>query len=87
MIKGKTKSGFEYAIEEKTLDNMELIDAIAESIENPVGMSKVISLLLGKEGKKKLYDFFRNENGCVPIEPVNLAVAEIFDQVKDIKNS
>ena len=33
MIKGKTKSGFEYAIEEKTLDNMELIDAIAESIE------------------------------------------------------
>ena len=86
MIKGKTKTGFEFEIEEKKLDNMELIDAIAESIENPVKMSNVILLLLGKEGKKKLYDFFRNDDGCVPIEPVNTAVAEIFDSVKDIKN-
>ena len=28
MIKGKTKTGFEFEIEEKKLDNMELIDAI-----------------------------------------------------------
>ena len=86
MIKGKTKSGFEFEIEEKRLNNMELIEALADSVSNQVMISRVIVLLLGNEQKKKLYDFFRTEDGLVPTDAVCNAVVEIFNSIKDGKN-
>lgn len=49
MIQGKLKSGFEYKIEESTLDNMELLDIIVEVDQNPLAISKVVKMLLGEE--------------------------------------
>ena len=46
MITGKLKSGFSYAIEDHVLDNMELLDAIADVEKNPMAMSQVLRLLL-----------------------------------------
>lgn len=79
MLKGKIASGFEFEIDEKALDNMELVDAIAEADENPVAISRVIKLLLGAKQRKALYDHLRAENGNVPIKSVSAAVAEIFN--------
>lgn len=45
MIQGKTSAGFDFALDEKVLDNMELLDAIAESEENPLALSRVCLLL------------------------------------------
>ena len=83
MIKGKTKTGFIFEIEDNALDNMELLDAIAEidNEENPLAISKVINLLLGKEEKKKLYNHCRAEDGRVPIEALVQEVAEIFESL------
>lgn len=77
MIKGKTTSGFEFAVDEKVLDNMELVDAISEVDENPTALSKVVKLLLGAH-KKELYDHVRTEDGRVPIEAVTDIIMEIF---------
>lgn len=78
MIQGKTKTGFEYQIDEKVLDNMELLDAIVEADSNPLAISKVTKMLLGDDQRKKLYDHLRTESGNVPILSVSEAVAEIF---------
>lgn len=78
MIKGKTSSGFEYAIDPAALDNMELVDAIAEADENYLAVSKVIRLLLGDDQRKKLYDHLRTEQGTVPVAAVKDALLEIF---------
>ena len=77
MITGKTKTGFEYQIEDTAPDNMELIDAIADSGDDPTQISKVIRLLLGKEQRKRLYEHLRTEDGRVPVEA---AMSEIQDQ-------
>lgn len=87
MIKGETKSGFKYELDEEYLDNMELVDALADLDEgNILACSKVTSLLLGKEQKKKLYDFLRKENGAVGVQEVSNAVGEILQASTDTKN-
>lgn len=88
MIKGKTESGFEFEIEESRLDNMELVDAVAEaSDESPITVSRVILLLLGEKQRKALYDFCRAETGNVPIEAVSRTIIEIFKSIDSGKNS
>lgn len=84
-IKGKLSCGFEYAIEPERLDNMELIDAIAEADRNPIAVSTVVDLLLGDQ-KKELYNCLRTEKGNVPVKAVSEAVAAIFKN-SNAKNS
>lgn len=87
MIEGKLKSGFAYKIEDHVLDNMELLDAIAEVDQNPMVLSKVLKMLLGTEQRKELYDHLRDpKNGNVPIVAVSNAVAEIFSGSGQLKN-
>lgn len=78
MIQGKTSAGFDFALDEKVLDNMELLDAIAESEKDPVAISRVCLLLLGKDTRARLYEHLRQEDGRVPVEAVSEAVIEIF---------
>lgn len=78
MIEGKTKTGFAYKIEDANLNNMELVDAIAEADGNPIAVSKVVLLLLGAEQRKALYDHLRAENGTVPVGAVKDAILDIF---------
>lgn len=78
MIKGKTKSGFEFAIAPHVLDSMELLDAIMEIDETFGTISKVVKMLLPADQRKRLYEHLRTEEGNVPIMAVVEEVAEIF---------
>lgn len=86
MIKGKTNSGFEFAIEEHVLDNMELVDAIAEVDEDISKISKVVKMILPTDQRKALYDHLRTPNGNVPIMAVVDEVVEIFHYNPQGKN-
>ena len=81
----KLENGFELDLEDDVLDNMELVDALAEmkSDEDPIAVSKVITLLLGKDTKKALYDFVRTESDRVPVAEVSKMVTEIFGAFGD----
>ena len=87
MMKGRLSTGFEFQVDEKNLDNMEMVEAIAECDTNPIAMTHVIKMLLGEEQKKRLYDHLRTEDGRVPIKAVSTAVVEIFNSAKKGKNS
>ena len=79
MQKVITKSGFECLVDKKQLDDMELVDKIAEAdAGNPLAVSAVIEKVLGKEQKAKLYNHLRNEDGRVPIEKVGEEIVEII---------
>lgn len=83
MKRGKLKCGYEYEIDENVLDDMELVDAMAEAQDdNPLMFSKAVLILLGKEERAKLYNCLRKD-GRVPVEAVADAFAEIFDQLGD----
>lgn len=86
-MKGKTSTGFEFDIEGERLDDMELVDIMAEIDENPLLMPKLCKMLLGEEQKKRLYDHLRSEDGRVPIEATTNAIQEIFNSPGDLKNS
>lgn len=89
MIKGKLANGFEFEIEENTVDNMELVDALAQAQDDdPMAISKVCTLFLGKELKKKLYSYLRTQDGRVPVEQVTQSIMEMFSFFgKEGKNS
>ena len=86
-MKGKTSTGFEFDIEDEGLDDMDLVDIMAEIDENPLLMPKLCKMLLGEEQKKRLYDHLRSEDGRVPIEATTNAIQEIFNSPGDLKNS
>ena len=85
--KGKTSTGFEFEIDSRNLDNMELIDIMAEVDENALLLPKMCEMILGKEQKKKLYDHVRTEDNRVPVEPLANEITEIFNSTGEIKNS
>ena len=79
MLNGKTKSGFEFSVDPSVLDNMELLDAVAEIDTNPLAVSKVISMVLGAQQRKALYDHLRAEDGRVPVKAASDAITDIFN--------
>lgn len=87
MIKGKTKSGFEYEILEKRLENYELIEALSEVDANPLLLPKTVNLLLGKEQANKLKNYLRDEDGLVSTEKLSNEIMEIFQNQAETKNS
>ncbi|MEF9970519.1 MAG: hypothetical protein RR759_08715 [Ruthenibacterium sp.] len=79
MITGKTQSGFAFSLPESAINNMELIDALSDAVDdNPIAVSKACLLLLGKDLRQKLYDYLRKEDGRVPIEDVSQSLIDIF---------
>lgn len=74
------ENGLELEVNESALNNMELLDALAEMTEgNALALSNVVKLMLGNENRKKLYDYIRKEDGTVPMEQVDKCVTEIMN--------
>ena len=66
---------------------MELIDALADIDDgNLLAVSKVLTLLLGPEQKKKMYNFVRTEDGIVSAQTVSEMIVEILATKKETKN-
>lgn len=84
----KTKSGFECEIDEKALDDAELLDLLVDIDDGDVmQFPRVVKKLLGNENKKALYDHLRTEDGRVPNEPLSAELGEIFRALKSKKKS
>ena len=80
MRRGQLENGFEFEINEEALDDMELLDDMAEAEGgNPFSLSKVMLKVLGKEQRDRLYDHLRTESGRVPIEAATTALADIMN--------
>lgn len=84
MKKGKTKSGFNYSIDENILDDMELIDAMAAAQgEDPTQISTVVLKIFGEDQRKKLYNHCRTKDGRVPVTDVANIITEIIESIGD----
>lgn len=86
MAKKKTSTGFSYEIDEKALNNFELLDMLGDLEENPLLLPKIIKLILGEEQKKALYDHVRDKDGTVPTDRIEEELTEIFLSGQEIKN-
>lgn len=86
MLKGKTKTGFKFAIDERVLNNYELIELLADVEENPLLVTKVLTTVLGDK-KQDLIEHVREDDGIVPVEKMMEEIAEIFNAGNEGKNS
>lgn len=83
-VKGKLDNGFSYTVDNSVLDDMEMVDALADAMStNPLSISLVVKKLLGEDQRKALYDTVRREDGTVPVEEVTNSVVAIFEQMGD----
>lgn len=88
MITAKTNDGFEIALDEDVLDDQELMDALTGIQDGDIlNVSRLTLRLLGKEGRKKLYDHLRTPEGRVPVAKVSDALGELMNSFTAGKNS
>lgn len=83
MIEGVTKSGFHYSLEEDSLNDFEVVDAIADIVSGTpsrmiLGLSTFMVKVLGTEGRAALYDHVRTDTGRVPTELIEQEITEIL---------
>lgn len=88
MVKGKTKSGFEFEISKDIANDYELVENLAELEENPLLIGKIVNQVLGKEQTARLKEHVRNEKGIVPTDKMTEEIIEIFQKGgEETKNS
>ena len=80
MLKGKTKSGFEFEIDEKVADDMELLEALVEAEEQHWKFPKLIERILGTEQKQRFYDHLRTKKGNVPVAKAMKEFVEVLNE-------
>ena len=84
-LTGVTKTGFAYSISEKNVRNYELVEALGELDTNPLALPRVMNLLLGKEGTKKIKDHVRDKDGIVDTEKITAELEDIFKAQERLK--
>lgn len=87
MIKGKTKTGFVYEIDQDRLENYELLETISKVEKDPLLISTVTDLLLGDEQTIRLKDHVRTKKGFVPVKKLFAEIKEIMESNAPTKNS
>lgn len=86
MREGKTSTGFEFAFDEKRLNDMRLVDSLADvvnvnvpELKRIIALSQVIERLVGPETKDKLYDHIAAySDGLVPANALEKELQEIL---------
>lgn len=90
-IKGTTRTGFEFEIDDRIKNDWRLVTniALAESedmMQRVKGTSALVALLLGENEKQLTEHILKNNDGYVPMDAV---FNELIDMIKgsdDLKN-
>ena len=86
MKRGTTSTGFVYEFDETRLDDMRFVDTLAVVLDPEApefdkisGTSKLVTMMLGPELKKQLYDHIgKTHGGRVPRADLEIALEEMM---------
>lgn len=85
MIKGTTKTGFNYEINQKMLENYELVEKLGKLEKNPLILPEILEMILGEQ-VPLLKEHVRDKDGIVNITDINNEIADIFANSNQLKN-
>lgn len=85
MLKGETKTGFKYQIEEQVTDDYELVELIVEAEENPLVFPKLINHVLGPSQLRALKEHVRDKEGRVSAQKMVAEITDIFQSQDKVK--
>lgn len=86
MIKGTTKSGFAFELNEELMDDFELVELYAKVDQNIIFIGQLAEKLLGSEQKKALMEHLRKDGKIKTSDMLN-ALVEIESAFPASKNS
>lgn len=88
MIKGTTKSGFKFEIQEEIFDDYELLETLVDA-DNGDNMAifQAIDMILDGAQKDKMKEHVRNEKGRVPASAMVKELMDIMEASNAGKNS
>lgn len=92
MLNGKTKSGFEFQIDERLINDQRLLRLIVKSesedaSEKVIATEKLYTFLLGEKGYDDLIEHvMKNNDGFCPADVIGKEFLEIMNSAKDLKN-
>lgn len=87
MIEGEIKNGYKFRITDEALDDWELLEDLSKADEGNIGaLISAVKRLLGEKGFKDLKAVCRDGQRVSSAE-MTAAICEIFEAVKEIKNS
>ena len=87
MFAGKTKSGFEYTLEDEALDDYELLETLQDIDEGEYNkVTKMVKMLLGDKQRDALKEHIRGKNGRVSAQKLIDEVMEMFSAANKSKN-
>lgn len=79
MKEGVTKTGFHFSLEDDAMDDMELVEELANMQENDlIAITRVVTMVFGPDQKKALYDHLRTQEGRVKVSTVMDAIKDAF---------
>lgn len=82
----KLECGFECTIDDVVLDDIALVDLLADYENNPLLIGKVAKGVFGKN-TNALYEHVKTEDGRVPIQSITDAVEQAFNALgEEAKN-
>ena len=88
MLKGETKSGFKFKIDEAIADDLELLEDIAQADKDVSVFPRVLEKVLGAKQKAALYEHLRGKNGRVSTKAAVDEFTEIMNLAgEETKNS
>lgn len=89
MVTAKTKTGFAFSVDENTMNDMEIVDILADkTIDDAFRLSYLLRKMMPDEQRKALYDHVRTDTGRVPLELLKNEIEDIFAAMGDAgKNS
>ena len=81
------EDGFALDIDDKKLDDYELVEALVDMDRGKVDrLADAVNILLGEE-KPKLFEHIRKEKGYVSSEYIKNTLLEVINGLKNGKNS
>lgn len=87
MITAKTNDGFTVQLDDDTLNDAELLEAMTTMDKDISSLFFLRDRVLPPEDKKRLYDHLRNEKGVVPADALGTALGELLNSFAAGKNS
>jgi len=85
MIKGKTKSGFEFEIDEEQLNDYRFLKEIARVEDNPLRFPFLLEKMLSEDQEERLMQHLEDEEGRVDPDKVMEEVKDIFQSTNELK--
>ena len=85
MVKGVTRSGFEFEVPEDVANDMELFEALCDLDAGDVLAVVPVCRKVFGDRKKALFEHLRTESGRVPVDKVTEEIKDVFDALRDGK--